>query len=125
MERPRRPSFAPLLRNLGLASACIVVGLAIVVWRGRAPNETAFPLTQAKKYYREFEALFPNQLQAIVFDDQGARLMLADKSDVPNSPPVYLTICGPRGCQSFVTFSASRFASTETNATFWWMQRAV
>jgi len=32
-----------------------------------------------------FEALFPNQLQAIVFDDQGARLMLADKSDVPNS----------------------------------------
>jgi hypothetical protein len=107
-ESPRRPSPAILAWGLGLVSACIVVRLAIGFWRGRAPRQTALQLTQATKYYREIEALFPNQIRAIVFDDQGARLILAEKADVPNSPPVFLKVCGPHGCQRFVTFSGQQ-----------------
>src|SRR5205807_3264137 len=65
-------------------------------------------LAEAAKYIREIEALFPNQLQAIVLDQKGARLLLADHSNVPASPPLYLKICGPYGCQRFVTFSGQQ-----------------
>ncbi|MBI3853809.1 MAG: hypothetical protein HY298_26590 [Verrucomicrobia bacterium] len=107
-EKPRRLTLATSLKRLALASACVAVGLVIGFWRGQAPDETVLSLTQAKKYFREIEILFPNQLQAIVFDEQGARLILGEKADVPNSPPVYLRICGPHGCQTFVTFSGQQ-----------------
>jgi hypothetical protein len=61
-----------------------------------------------EKCYRETEALFPNQVQAIVFDEAGPRVVLAEKADVPKSPPLYLKICGPRGCQEIVTFSGQQ-----------------
>jgi hypothetical protein len=62
----------------------------------------------ARKCFQEIQPLFPHQLQAIVFDRQGARLVLAETADVPVSPPLYLKICGPKGCQQFVTFSGQQ-----------------
>ena len=65
-------------------------------------------LAEARKYFHELEALFPNQLQAIVFDQQGTHLVLAPEPNLPASPPLYLKICGPKGCQRFVTFSGQQ-----------------
>jgi hypothetical protein len=65
-------------------------------------------LTAVRKYFREIEALFPNQLQAIVFEQQGTHLVLAGEPNLPTSPPLYLKICGPKGCQRFVTFSGQQ-----------------
>jgi len=43
-----------------------------------------------------------------VLDQTGARLVLSPAADVPRSPPLYLRICGPAGCQRFVTFSGQQ-----------------
>ena len=52
-------------------------------------------------------ALFPNQVQAIVFDVAGAHLILAERSNIPDSPALYLKICAADGCQEIVTFSGN------------------
>jgi hypothetical protein len=99
------------LPRMTLAAAVAVVVLGVFVWLGKdggsAVNLQA-QLAQAQKYFNELEPLFPNQLRAIVFDPQGPRVVLAEKADVPSSPPIYIRICGPKGCQGFVTFSGQQ-----------------
>ena len=65
-------------------------------------------IVEAQKYYHEIESLFPNQVQAIVLDQSGPRLVLAKNADVPQSTPLYLKICQPAGCQRFITFSGQQ-----------------
>ncbi len=92
----------------GLAAFCVLIGLALGPWKGH-PAPAADPsLAGVRKYFHEIEALFPNQLQAIVFDPQGARLVLANEPNLPTSPPIYLKVNGPKGCQRFVTFSGQQ-----------------
>jgi hypothetical protein len=52
--------------------------------------------------------MFPNQVQAIVFDKNGPRLVLADHANVPRSTPYYLKICATSGCEELVTFSGQQ-----------------
>jgi hypothetical protein len=93
---------------LGVAVACLALGFVLGSWRGQySPGKDA-QLAEARKYFHELEALFPNQLQAIVFDQQGTHLVLAQEANLPASPPLYLKICGPKGCQRFVTFSGQQ-----------------
>lgn len=99
----RGPAFA-----IGLAAVCIVFGFALGFWKGRLSPATDPQLAEIQKCFREIQSLFPNQLQAIVFDQQGARLVLAEKADVPASPPLYIRVSGPKGCQRFVTFSGQQ-----------------
>lgn len=96
----RKPAFA-----LGVAAACLALGFVFGLWRAQRSPGSDPQFAEARKYFQEIQALFPHQLQAIVFDQQGAHLVLARKADVPASPPLYLKICGPGGCQRFVTFS--------------------
>src|SRR2546427_564527 len=98
------------LAVLGIGLAIICIAVAFVLGRRNGPPSMSGEgqLAEAEKYFREIEALFPNQLQAIVLDQKGARLLLADHSNVPASPPLYLKICGPYGCQRFVTFSGQQ-----------------
>jgi len=110
-----RPCFTPARNRtrfaawgLGLATACVVIGLAIEFWPGRGSRATTSQLAEAKKYFHELAVLFPNQIQAIVFDQDGPHLILADKADVPDSPAIYVKICGPGDCRSFVTFSGQQ-----------------
>ena len=98
-----KPAFA-----IGLATACVALGFVLGFWRGQRSPGTEPKLADVRKYYRELEALFPNQLQAIVFDQQGAHLVLAQEPNLPDSPPLYVKICGPAGCKSFVTFSGQQ-----------------
>jgi hypothetical protein len=83
----------------------IVLILPLVLRRDAAPRETFGSVAQVQKCYREIEAMFPNQVQAIIFDEAGSRIVLAEKPGVPDSTPLYLRICGPQGCQQVVTFS--------------------
>jgi len=93
---------------LALASVCIVFGFVLGAWHARHPAGTDPQLAEVAKYFREIAALFPNQLEAIVFDQAGAHMVLADRPNVPASPPVYVKVCGPKGCQWFVTFSGQQ-----------------
>jgi hypothetical protein len=99
----RRPVFAS-----GLVAACVLLAIAMSLWRGRQPATVDPQFVEAQKCLGEIEALFPNQLRALVFDQQGPRLVLADKADVPSSPPVYLRISEPKGSHRFVTFSGQQ-----------------
>jgi hypothetical protein len=94
--------------GLGLATACVVIGFSIGFWRGRESGLKLSELEIATKYYREIELMFPNQVQAIVFDREGPRLVLAEKANVPRSTPYYLKICSGTGCQELVTFSGQQ-----------------
>jgi len=109
-------SWASVFRSLGakpalavgLAALCLAVGFALGLWRGHRPAGDGMQLAEARKYFHEIEALFPNQLQAIIFDDRGTHLVLAQKPNLPVSPPLYLKICGPNGCQRVITFSGQQ-----------------
>lgn len=95
--------------GLGLLALCVALGFGIGFWRGRQTTATErLQLAEAEKCFREVAALFPNQLQALVFDEQGPRLVLSDKPTVPASPPIYVKISGPRGCERVVTFSGQQ-----------------
>jgi hypothetical protein len=109
--RPRGQPFGlrPRLRfaALSLAFAVIVLllGLALLLLPARRHPITNSQLATARKYFQEIETLFPNQVQAIVFDQQGPHLALAERADVPASSPLYLRICGAGGCKDYLTFS--------------------
>jgi hypothetical protein len=98
-----KPAFA-----VGVAVVCLTLGFVLGSWKGEHSPANDPQLAVARKYFREIEALFPNQLQAIVFDQQGTHLVLAQEPNLPASPALYLKICGPNGCQRFVTFSGQQ-----------------
>lgn len=99
----------------GLAAVCLVTGLLIGLHEGHQSAGTELQLAEARKCYGEVEALFPNQVQALVLDATGGHLVLAPEPNVPKSAPLYVKICGARGCQRVVTFSGQRIA---VNGTF-------
>ncbi|MGO8927662.1 MAG: hypothetical protein ACLQU3_12315 [Limisphaerales bacterium] len=92
----------------GVAVVCLGLAFFLGFRRGQRSLSDDSQLAAARKYYHEIEALFPNQVQAIVFDQRGTRLVLAQEPNVPASPPLYLKVCGPKGCQRFVTFSGQQ-----------------
>jgi hypothetical protein len=98
-----QPAFA-----LGVAVVCLALGFALGSWNGHHSPGEDLQFAQARKYFRELDALFPRQLQTIVFDQQGTHLVLAPEANLPASPPLYVKICGPKGCQRFVTFSGQQ-----------------
>src|ERR1035441_1121130 len=98
-----RPAFI-----VAVAAICLAVGFGVGTWKGQRPPGKDAQLAEARKYFHELEALFPNQLQGIVFDQQGTHLVLAPEPKLPASPPLYLKVCGPKGCQRFVTFSGQQ-----------------
>jgi len=93
---------------LTLAAACVVLGFVLGSWKGRQSPGNEAQLADVRMYLREIEALFPNQLRAIVFDQQGTHLVLAPEPNLPASPPLYLEVSGPQGRERFVTFSGQQ-----------------
>ena len=106
LPRPARNLSRRVAWAFGLA-ACVVIAFAAGHWRGRMETGTipaADPLASIK-LIRETLALFPNQVRAIVQDEDGLKLVLSEHGDVPSSPPLYVRICDGAHCSSFVTFS--------------------
>ncbi len=98
---------SPLAWALGAAAVCLVF-VFVNHQNTNITGETVGHFAEAEKCYREIESLFPNQVQCIIFDETGPRIVLGEKADVPASTPLYLKICGPRGCQRVVTFSGQQ-----------------
>jgi hypothetical protein len=89
----------------GIAFACLAIGFAIGHWHGRVEKSDPYALLQNGKMLREVLTMFPNRVRAIVQDEHGVQLVLADQADVPASTPIYVRICDGKQCSSLVTFS--------------------
>ena len=99
--------FSPHLAWACGLAACAIIAFAAGLWRGRmetGPIAAADPLASIK-LISETLAMFPNQVRAIVQDEDGLKLVLSDSGDVPASPALYVRICDGKHCSSFVTFS--------------------
>ncbi len=94
--------------GLGLAISGLLLVFVLGSRQGRKLSITEPQLAAARKYFQEIETLFPGQVQAIIFDQQGSHLVLAERSNVPSASPIYLRICGSKDCQSYVTFSGQQ-----------------
>jgi hypothetical protein len=100
-----RPRLRFATVSLALAAILLLLGSALLILPARRHPITNSQLATARKYFREIEALFPNQVRAIVFDRQGPHLALAERADVPASAPLFLRICVDNGCRDYLTFS--------------------
>jgi hypothetical protein len=90
---------------LAAAALILVVGFMIGQWRGRMETASADGVLQSLKLVRETMTMFPNRIRAIVQDERGLSLVLAEGDDVPASPPLYIQVCDGKKCSSLVTFS--------------------
>jgi hypothetical protein len=91
----------------GFALVFLLAGFALGHWRGKTET-TAVPandLLANVKLINETLVLFPNRVRAIIQNEQGTQLVLADQPDVPDSPPLFVKICDGKHCSSLVTFS--------------------
>lgn len=95
----------PRLAWGGIAFACLMLGFALGHWHGLKQKSDPYALLQNGKMLREVLTLFPNRVRAIVQDEHGMQLVLADQPDVPVSTPIYVRICDGEQCSSLVTFS--------------------
>lgn len=109
-ERQARLSVlsAQWLLATAAGAACLVLAFWLGFSQARRSPATDPLLAEAQKCFREIEPLFPKQLQALVFDQKGTYLVLANEPDVPPSPPIYIKIAGPHGEHRFITFSGQR-----------------
>jgi hypothetical protein len=96
--------------GVGLATACLIGTFFLGVWKGQNQHRSNgdFDTAAARKYFHELEAMFPNRVRAVVFDERGAHLMLSDNADVPRSAGVFLKICDGQQCQKMITFSGQQ-----------------
>ena len=102
-ERIRNRWRPRLAWGLGVATLCLIAGS----WVGHRHGEAGASngLLQNPKLIGEVLALFPNRVRAIVQDERGLRLELADEADLPESTPLWVRFRQGAQTRSFVTFS--------------------
>jgi hypothetical protein len=93
--------------GVGFALVFLLAGFALGHWRGKTETTAARTndLLANVKLINETLVLFPNRVRAIIQNEQGTQLVLADQPDVPDSPPLFVKICDGKHCSSLVTFS--------------------
>jgi len=101
---PRRSLFPRLAWGFATA-ACVVLAFGVGHWHGHQEAAAPASLLANAKLIHETMAMFPNQVRAIVQDEHGMKLILADQADVPSSTPLYVKICEGEKCSTLVTFS--------------------
>ena len=99
----------------GLAAACVALVVGILVGRlcesANSPRRLAEAADTGGMYaqlYRQIEALFPNQVQAIVVDQRGVQLVLSDTANVVRSQPLLVQACRQDDCRHVITFSGQQ-----------------
>lgn len=105
-ERRQSASWVPRLAWAGaFAVVCILIGFGIGQRQGRDTALAENGLLQNRQVIEEVMAMFPNRVRAIVQDENGINIVLADKPDVAESPPLWVKVCRGTDCVSLVTFS--------------------
>ena len=102
---PAPNSWRPRLAWCFAAALLLVAAFGLGHWRGREAVASSTGILENAKVICETLALFPNQVRAIVQDEHGLKLVLAERADVPDSPPLFVHICDGKNCASVVTFS--------------------
>lgn len=87
------------------AAICLTIVLAVGHWRAKTEIASVPNLLQNTKLIHETLAMFPNRVHAIVQDEQGLKLVLSERENIPASAPLYVRVCDGQRCVSFVTFS--------------------
>ena len=107
---PHAPRFHLRFAAVGLALVAVglAIGFAFGLHHGRQLSISDSELAAARKYFQEVEALFPNQVKAIILDRQGPHLVLADRPDMPASLPLCLKISGTDDARIYITFSGQQ-----------------
>ena len=91
--------------TLGWAVAGIACGLLLAVFF-LYPRPAAQP--DYAKLYREISTMFPHQIRAIVADETGVRVVLADAPDLPAAAPLLVNVCAAQQCSHVITFSGQQ-----------------
>lgn len=99
-----RPWVPRLGWGLAAVASCLLAGFVFGHWHTRRGSDS-FALLQNRKVILEMLSLFPNRVRAIVQDDRGLRVVLADRANIPVSAPLWVKICDGKHCQAAVTFS--------------------
>ena len=100
---PSRPN-AAMLWGWGLTGAAVFILMGFLMGQRQGARQmTSF--VQNEKLLHEVLATFPNQVRAIVQDENGLHLSLADEPNVPQSQPLWIKVCQGGVCRSIVTFS--------------------
>jgi hypothetical protein len=89
-------------------AACLI--LVFALRRPDAGGNPQLPIVKHEEdaaaiLLREFSALYPNQVRAIIQNSRGIQLTLADKPDVAPAQALVLKVCQARGCEEIITFS--------------------
>ena len=109
-SRAARPAgFGPLMQ-LGFwaaAALCLVIGIFHLTGYNESKCRE-LTITEAQKLFSEINALFPNQIQAVIVEDHQSHLILSNLRDVANGAPVLLRIHQASGCQSVITRSGQQ-----------------
>lgn len=92
-----------------MAAAASIL-LAWLTLRQAAPSDMPRPALAneedaASIILREFSALYPNQIKAIIQNGHGIQLELADQPGPERGRPLVLKVCEPKGCEEIITFS--------------------
>jgi hypothetical protein len=103
----KRHGLPRLAWSVGFALVFLIAGFAIGHWCGKTETVAApaGDLLANAKLINETLTLFPNRIRAIIQNEHGLQLVLADQPDVPDSPPLFVKICDGKNCSSLVTFS--------------------
>ena len=96
--------------GITLGAAALVLVFTLVVWRAREAPPSRAQSQAMLKYVSELETLFPNQLRALIIDQNGPRVELSEKGNLPRSTPIYLRICKGRDCEKVITFSGQEIS---------------
>jgi hypothetical protein len=100
--RPAYSQRRPLLA-WGLAVAtCLLIGFVVGHWRGASE---ANGVLEKAKLVREVVSLFPQQVSAIIQDENGLSLVLAETPNVSSAQPLWIKVCSGNRCRTIVTFS--------------------
>ncbi|MEO8616622.1 MAG: hypothetical protein ABI600_15875 [Luteolibacter sp.] len=105
-RHPRIPAW--LLWPLAAAACFLLAWVALqpLNTTGKTPAQpVALQEDAASVILREFSALYPNQVKAIIQDSHGIQLTLADKPDVAQGKALVLKVCQAQGCEEIITFS--------------------
>lgn len=91
------------------AAACFVVAWTALQPAPSAGKTSVSSIAKqedaAAVILREFSALYPNQVKAIIHDSRGIQLSLSDKPDVISGKAFVFTVCKSRICEEIITFS--------------------
>jgi hypothetical protein len=103
----RFPIAAWLLWPLAAAACFLVAWLTLGQPTPIAPSRPALAKEEdaASIILREFSALYPNQIKAIIRSGTGIQLELADQPGPERGKPLVLKVCDPHGCEEIITFS--------------------